>query len=593
MKITIITDKYSRDSIERNIKASNSELISECVVDYNLDLNGTTHIISNFLLIIEDEFKYYLDIISAAIISNLFDEIVVCEKKLTAESFINKTNIAPVVCTIDFKMGLVVDLYEDIQPLYQTIKTKFPKTIVIGYTNFENQSKAVISDQAGRLVKLFRAREDSVYDKYGMSIDTLATILRNQLQIKQLKLENEVIKTENKKLSSKLELASQALPEESGKPYIIGKSFSMRIVYNELLKLKNVDDVRVLVLGESGTGKELIAKAIYEDSPRGQNKELPYLEVNCKEISEDVNSAISKLFGHKKGSYSGAIADKKGIFELANNGTVFLDEIGKLPTAAQEILLRFLESGKFNRLGEDNIIRHADVRLIFATDSDLNTLVKAGQFKESFLGRIAERSINLPPLRDRVDDIPELANYFINNKKILKSKFNDNTIKFRFNEAVFAILKNYTYSTNVRKLKSLIVNSMIEAKFKNTIINRELIITEDHILQAAERTGLDVLFNLGHNKSNCEESKEFLNKIENILIEHFKDNNKVTEEQIIENFSSTKTNKHSITRQTFTNDELNPRKIYIKKLIKENPSQWPNAITKCQFIINIITPKNK
>ena len=187
---------------------------------------------------------------------------------------------------------------------------------------------------------------------------------------------------------------------------VIGTSERMRGVY-DIVEKAAPTSVTVLLTGESGTGKELLAKAIHQNSPRSNH---PFVAINCAAIPEGLLE--SEFFGHKKGAFTGANADAKGKIEAADGGTVFLDEIGDLPLAMQAKLLRVLQDGEFCRIGETTP-RHADVRFIAATNRDLSTMTEDKTFREDLYFRLNVVPIKVPPLRDRRDDIPLLADHFL------------------------------------------------------------------------------------------------------------------------------------------------------------------------------------
>lgn len=189
-------------------------------------------------------------------------------------------------------------------------------------------------------------------------------------------------------------------------PNIIGESPELQAVF-EIVKRAAPSRATVLILGESGTGKELIAQAIHEESPR---KDKPFIKVNCAALSESLLE--SELFGHEKGSFTGAVGRKEGRFELADGGTLFLDEIGEVSPALQIKLLRVLQQREFERVGGTQTIK-VDVRLVTATNRDLAAEMKAGHFREDLYYRLNVVAMTLPPLRQRKGDIPALVNFFI------------------------------------------------------------------------------------------------------------------------------------------------------------------------------------
>jgi transcriptional regulator with GAF, ATPase, and Fis domain len=230
---------------------------------------------------------------------------------------------------------------------------------------------------------------------------------------------------------------------------LIGESPRMKEVYQFLARVAPTDS-NVLLQGESGTGKELAARAIHRNSPRS-NK--PFLAINCAAIPE--NLLESELFGHERGAFTGAVAQKKGRLEMANGGVVLLDEIGELAPALQVKLLRVLQEREFERLGGLRAIS-VDLRLIAATNQDLAQAVKAGNFRNDLFYRLNVLSLIMPPLRDRREDIAMLANYFIA-KYVKKS----NTRTKKLSPEAMVCLANYDWPGNVRELENAIEHAIV------------------------------------------------------------------------------------------------------------------------------------
>jgi len=230
---------------------------------------------------------------------------------------------------------------------------------------------------------------------------------------------------------------------------IIGSGPAMADVYR-LMSVVASTNSTVLVLGETGTGKELIARAIHSASPR---KDKLMVKVNCAALP--ANLIESELFGHEKGAFTGAIDRRIGKFELANHSTLFLDEIGEMPLEAQVKLLRILQERELERLGGQQTIK-VDVRLIAATNRNLEQEVKAGRFREDLFYRLNVFPIHLPPLRDRPEDIESLANFFVD-------KYSRNTGKKikKIAPKVLQQLRSYTWPGNVRELEHLIERSIL------------------------------------------------------------------------------------------------------------------------------------
>lgn len=230
---------------------------------------------------------------------------------------------------------------------------------------------------------------------------------------------------------------------------IVGKSPKMQEVY-QLIESIAPTNTTVLINGESGTGKELVASAVHRKSNR---KEKPFIVINCAAIPEQLLE--SELFGHRKGSFTGAIADKRGLFEEADNGTLFLDEIGEIPVSVQVKLLRVLQEGEMRAVGS-NQSRRVDVRLIAATNKNLPDLIKENKFREDLYYRINVIGINLPALRDRKEDISLLAYHFLKKHTTRVNKKVD-----KFSVDVLQILQNYEWVGNVRELENIVERACV------------------------------------------------------------------------------------------------------------------------------------
>lgn len=206
----------------------------------------------------------------------------------------------------------------------------------------------------------------------------------------------------------------------------------------------------ILITGESGSGKEFFAKILHQLSKRNKD---PFIAVNCGAIPENI--VESELFGAKKGSFTGAIADKKGLFEEADGGTLFLDEIGELPLAAQVKLLRFLESREIRRVGE-NDVRYVDVRILAATNRNLVDEIKAGRFREDLFYRLNTFQLHLPPLRSRKAGLPNLIRFFV-------LRYNQETGKnvHAIEPSAQYALSNYEYPGNIRELSNIIEHAVV------------------------------------------------------------------------------------------------------------------------------------
>jgi len=265
---------------------------------------------------------------------------------------------------------------------------------------------------------------------------------------KPFKIDEVRINIANALRSRNLEFENRTLKKELEKEYnfqnLVGNSDSMHRIY-ELIKRVSQTPTNVLITGESGTGKEMIAKAIHFNGPL---KDKPFVPVNCGAIPETLME--SEMFGHKKGSFTGAVADKIGMFEVADSGTLFLDEIGELPPSIQVKLLRAIQERVIRRVGavDDTPV---NVRIIAATNRDLQDMIEKQEFRQDLYYRLNVINIHSPPLRERKDDIPLLAKFFL-------KKYNERLgkqVNGISDEAIY-MLRKYDYPGNVRELENVI-----------------------------------------------------------------------------------------------------------------------------------------
>jgi transcriptional regulator with GAF, ATPase, and Fis domain len=241
--------------------------------------------------------------------------------------------------------------------------------------------------------------------------------------------------------------AAEAIPSRFG---MIGDSAPMRAVYH-LIERVAPSHVSVLIQGETGTGKELVARALHEQSPR---KAKPFLAENCAAVP--ANLLESELFGHVKGSFTGAIADRAGHFVAANGGTVFLDEIGDMPLSMQSKLLRVLQEGEVRPVGSNKTL-HVDVRVVAASNKDLAQMVKAKTFREDLLFRLNVITIRLPPLRDRRGDIRPIARAFLKRAEAEVGR------PVSLSEEALDALERWSWPGNVRELENVIRRAAVFA----------------------------------------------------------------------------------------------------------------------------------
>lgn len=250
-------------------------------------------------------------------------------------------------------------------------------------------------------------------------------------------------------LALKYQAVSRQLEHKQGKMQLIGKHPSMEKVRKLVAKVAQANST-VLIRGETGCGKELVARAVHDCSPR---REQSFVAVNCGALPE--NLIESELFGHRKGAFTGADTHREGLFEVADGGTIFLDEIGELPLALQAKLLRVLESGEIRRVGDSTPFK-VDVRVVCATHRDLEAMVEEGTFREDLMFRINAFEINVPPLRERLSDLPELAAFLYHRFR------QDNTPDEQvFSPEALEELCSHVWPGNVRELANVIEHATI------------------------------------------------------------------------------------------------------------------------------------
>ncbi len=270
-------------------------------------------------------------------------------------------------------------------------------------------------------------------------LNRLLLSIRNALDRKTLIQENEKLNRQNKLLKKKVSQQYQ----------MIGKSVALEEIQEVIDKVATTD-ARVLITGPNGSGKELVAHAIYEKSGRN---EKPLIEVNCAAIPSELIE--SELFGHMKGSFTGAVKDKAGKFEQANEGTLFLDEVGDMSLSAQAKVLRALQEGRITRVGGEKEIK-VDVRVIAATNKNLQEEIEKGMFREDLYHRLSVIQIKVPALNERKDDIPLLVEFF--SERIAK-EYGD-PVK-QFDKNAIKSLQDYDWSGNIRELRNIVERLII------------------------------------------------------------------------------------------------------------------------------------
>jgi len=293
-----------------------------------------------------------------------------------------------------------------------------------------------------KAVEAVRAGATDFIEKPLKSLAELRERVRKAIENQSLRRENIALQRQNVALQRQID-------ERFGFPNIIGNSKQMREIFDQL-RLVAPRKTNVLICGETGTGKDLIALAIHNNSPR---KDKAFIPINCAAISSDL--LASELFGHERGAFTGAIRQRQGAFELANGGTLLLDEVGEMSPEIQARFLRVVEDQEFMRLGGMTPIK-VDVRIISATNKDLAKEVEAGRFREDLYYRLKVVTINVPPLRERRSDIPLLVNAFLQEF----GKENDRNVTQIDREAMDRLM-NYDWPGNVRELRNEIESMVV------------------------------------------------------------------------------------------------------------------------------------
>ena len=371
------------------------------------------------ILVVEDD-EYVL----GSIKSVLDDEgyrVSTASNGLEALSFYRKEPFDLVIS--DLKMPQM-DGFE----LLKQLKLEYPEIFLIMMTAYGSVRTAVEAMKIGAYDYLTKP----------VSAEEMRLVVQRVFEKQNLIIENMALRKE--------------LEERFSFHNIIGKSHKMQHIYDLILQVANTD-ATVLITGDTGTGKELIAHAIHHNSSR---KDSPFVVINCSALPESLLE--TELFGHEEGAFTGATKQRTGKFEYANKGTVFFDEMGNLPLSMQTKLLRLLQEKSFERIGGNQTIK-VDVRVIAATNRDLNKLSEEGSFREDLYYRLNVIPIKLPPLNERREDIPLLVTHFVEKynktfKKDIKS----------VSQNALNIMMSYHWPGNVRELENLVERAMIMAK---------------------------------------------------------------------------------------------------------------------------------
>ena len=421
------------------------------------------------LLIVEDEWEPAAFIASRSANCPAIRNVVIATSPVVVRKLLESSWDPPPIATLDFL--LIRERNDQGEPdwpatfkrtedLYRQIKELWAESVIVGITAWESDDhgKPVYED-AGPLVNVLRENGDDVFTKNEELWSFIPHLMRNCLSIYRLRHERKVAiemaeraKAEAEEKSYLVNLYNppslDKLPSESPVDYIIGKSVAMRYIYYYIHKLSGQPVVNIQ--GETGTGKKLIAKALHELSDRSDR---PFITVDCGRLT-DSQLLEAELFGYERGAFTGADRRKQGLFEVANGGSIFLDEIGEIGEGFQLKLLHVLEEGSFKRVGGTESVT-VDVNVITATIKDLDQLKDSGKMRPDLFFRLLSVFPKIPSLRDRKEDIPLLANHFMR-----LATANTGIETPRFSPEALELLRNHSWEGNIRELKSTIESTV-------------------------------------------------------------------------------------------------------------------------------------
>ena len=386
------------------------------------------------ILLVDDEVSY-LELLKSILENEGYSNVITESNPLNVPKILNSQQIDLILLDIYMPQMNGIQLLEKISPEY-------PNIPVIVVTAVDDKDIALEAIKYGAYEFIIKPPDT----------DRLLLTIRRAINYKLLEKERDILRTESISERSKADNFKE----------IISSSELMYKVFN-LVEVFAPTNETILIVGETGTGKDLIAKKIHDLSPR---KKAPFVAVNLASISSSLFE--SELFGHIKGSFTGANSDKVGYFEAANKGTIFLDEIGELPKELQGKLLRTIQYNEIFRIGSSQPVK-LDLRIIAATNRDLADDVSKGNFRADLYYRLNRGHISLPPLRKRGNDVLLIANYLI---KIANEKYNKNVTGLT-REAI-AQLRHYFFPGNIRELENIIFNSVVQASNNQRLASVEI-----------------------------------------------------------------------------------------------------------------------
>ncbi len=360
------------------------------------------------ILVIDDE-KGIREVLEAILVDEGY-EVTVAEDGIVGLSRLAEQIIDAIILDVWLPNKGGIDVLKEIKETYPGM----PVVIISGHGNIDLAVKAV---KAGAFDFLEKP----------LSLEKVLTVVRNAIELEQLKRENRLLKS-----SMQTELQ------------MLGDSEAMQHI-REIIRQSAASDSRILISGENGTGKELVAREIHQHSRRAHG---PFVEVNCAAIPDTLIE--SELFGHEKGAFTSAVSRRKGKFELADHGTLFLDEVADMSLSAQSKVLRAVQEMEFERVGGERTLQ-VDVRVIAATNKDIQAEIQAGRFREDLYFRLNVIPIEVPPLRERLEDLPVLVEYFMK-----LPRYPPDGPPRKVTEDGLEQMKAYSWPGNIRELKNFI-----------------------------------------------------------------------------------------------------------------------------------------